>query len=370
MNDFDISKSRLLSLDAFRGFTIAAMISVNNPGDYKEEYEQLGHADWHGITLTDFIFPFFLFIVGVSISLSFSKQLSKGYKPSDFYKKIIKRTLILFALGLFVNLLTNPTLDGGFRIAGVLQRIAIVFLVCSFLFLKTNWKTQMTIGTIILLGYWLMLVFIPVPGLGYPSIDPENNLVSWFDRIALPGALFDVTHDPEGILSTLPSIVTGISGLLIGNLIKSDKNPDVVIRRILVAGFISLVVASLWMIIFPLNKNLWTSSFVLFTSGAATVILASCIWLIDLNGFNKATSPFVILGSNAISVYILSFILLYVVWPPIFGENNSIIQVFHRYLVQIGFAPKLASLIWSLFYTTLCYLPMYFLYKKKVFIKV
>ena len=370
MIGFDISNSRLISLDAFRGFTIAAMILVNNPGNYKEEYEQLGHATWHGITLSDFIFPFFLFIVGVSITLSFSKQLRKGVKPSIFYKKIIKRTLILLGLGLFVNLLTNPTMEGGFRIAGVLQRIAIVFFVCSFLFLHAKWKPQIIIGTIILLGYWLLLVFIPVPGIGHPSMDQEINLVSWLDRMALPGKLFDVNHDPEGILSTLPSIATGISGLLIGHLIISGKNSNVVIRRIFVAGFTIFTIGCIWMIFFPLNKNLWTSSFVMFTSGVAAIILASCIWLIDLKGFKKAVSPFVILGSNAISVYILSFILLYAVWPPIFGVDKAIIQVFHRFFVEVGFSPKLASLIWSVFYTFLCYIPMYFLYRKKIFIKV
>lgn len=370
MNDFDISNSRLISLDAFRGLTIAAMILVNNPGNYKEEYEQLGHAAWHGITFADFIFPFFLFIVGVSITLSFSKQLRKGVKSSIFFKKIIKRTLILFVLGLLVNLLTNPTLEGGFRIAGVLQRIAIVFLVCSFLFLKTNWKSQIIIGAVILLAYWLILVFIPVPGLGYPSIDPENNLVSWLDRLALPGKLFDGNHDPEGILSTLPSIATGISGLLVGHIIKSDKNPIKVIHRIFLAGFITFLIGSLWMLIFPLNKNLWTSSFVFFTSGSAAMILASFIWFIDIKGYKKPVYPFVVLGSNAISVYILSFILLYVVWPPVFGDGKAIIQVFHQFFVKVGFTPKFASLIWSLFYTMMCYIPMYFLFKKKIFIKV
>lgn len=369
MNDFDISNSRLLSLDAFRGFTIAAMILVNNPGNYKEEYEQLGHAAWHGITLADFIFPFFLFIVGVSITLSFSKQLSKGMQPSILYKKIIKRSLILFALGLFVNLLTNPMLDG-FRIAGVLQRIAIVFFVCSFMFLKTTWKTQIIVGIIILIGYWLILLLIPVPGMGYPSIEPENNLVSWLDRLALPGKLFDISHDPEGILTTLPSIATGISGLYVGHLIKSDKNPKLVIRRVFVFGMILFLVGSIWTLNFPLNKNLWTSSFVLFTSGAAAMVFAICISIIDLKGYKKASFPFIVLGTNAITVYILSFILLYIVYPPIFGEDRSLIQIFHPFFLNIGFSPKLASLIWSVFYTFLCYIPIYFLYMKNIFLKV
>lgn len=370
MNNIDISIGRLISLDAFRGFTIAAMILVNNPGNYKEEYEQLGHATWHGITFADFIFPFFLFIVGVSIVLSFSKQLSKEVKLPVIFKKILKRSLILFALGLLVNLLVNPTLDGGFRIAGVLQRIAIVFFVCSFLFLKTNWKTQITIGLSILFGYWVILTFIPIPDLGYPSLDIENNLISWFDRLALPGKLFDGSHDPEGILSTLPSIVTGISGLLVGQIIKSDQNPNKVVARIFVFGFVIFLIGGLWSLFFPLNKNLWTSSFVLFTSGVAAMIFALSIWIIDLKGFKKILFPFVVFGSNAILVYILSFILLYVVWPPIFGEGKAIIQVFHQFFVKTGFTPKFASLVWAVFYTFLCYIPIYFLYKRKIFIKV
>ena len=370
MKGADISKNRLISLDALRGITIAAMIIVNNPGNYKEEYEQLGHAEWHGITLADYIFPFFLFIVGVSITLSLSKQLEKGLGTSLLFKKIMKRTLYLFALGLVVNLLTNPTLEGGFRIAGVLQRISIVFLICSLLFLHTGWKSQAIIGAGILLGYWLLLAYVPVPGLGYPSLDPENNLVSWLDRTILPGKLFDGIHDPEGILSTLPSIATGITGLLVGQIIKTGSTLEIVVKRIVATGILFLSIAILWMFVFPLNKNLWTSSFVLYTSGAATLILAVSIWIIDVKGYANIFFPFVVFGSNAIAVYMLSFILLYLVWPPIFGEDGAIIQVFHRFLVHIGFAPKMASLIWSVLYTSLCFVPMYFLFRRRIFIKV
>lgn len=363
----DVHKKRWQSLDIFRGLTIAAMILVNNPGDYTAEYQQLGHAKWHEITFSDFIFPFFLFIVGVSITLSLSGAFRKGIPHSSIYKKIIKRTIILILLGLFVNLLTYPAV-GGMRIAGVLQRIAIVYLFCSVLFLQSRIKVQLAIGAFILLLYWGFLAFAPVPGLGHPSMDPIDNWVSWFDRKYLPGLLYDTDHDPEGILSTIPSIATGISGLWAGYIYKNKAGK--LLPSYLLWGFMLIVTGIGWSYIFPFNKNLWTSSFVCVTSGAGMVVLAILTWIYDVKSWSWWKRPFIIFGSNAIASYILSFVFLYLVFPPFFGEGTAIINVFTEYFKSLGFSPPAASLVWAILYTGLCFIPVYIMYKKRIFLKV
>jgi predicted acyltransferase len=364
----ELKNPRLVALDFFRGLTIAAMILVNNPGNYKEEYAQLGHAEWHGITLTDFIFPFFIFMVGISTTLSLSKFV-ESTAPKGIYKRIVKRTILLILFGLFVNLLIYPSV-GAFRIAGVLQRIAIVYLVCSVLFINTTWKGQLLIAIIILVGYWLVLAFVPVPGLGVPSLEPVDNLVSWIDRQFLPGMLYAGNHDPEGILSTIPSLASGITGLLTGYILKHNQNMSGTIKRLLQAGFATLLLGLVWSVVFPINKNLWTSSFVLITSGAGAIFLAICIWVIDVKNWRFGTFPFVVFGSNAITAYMLSFVFLYLVWPPFFGENKGIIQVCWDFFVHLGFSAKFSSLLWAVLYTGFIYIPIYVLYQKKVFLKL
>jgi predicted acyltransferase len=317
---------------------------------------QLGHAEWHGITLTDFIFPFFIFMVGISTTLSLSKFV-ESTAPKEIYQRIIKRTILLILFGLFVNLLIYPSV-GAFRIAGVLQRIAIVYLVCSVLFINTSWKGQILIAIIILVGYWLVLSFVPVPGLGVPSLEPVDNLVSWIDRQFLPGMLYAGNHDPEGILSTVPSIASGITGLLTGYILKHNQNMSGTIKRLLQAGFVTLLLGVVWSFVFPINKNLWTSSFVLVTSGAGALFLATCSWLIDVKNCRFGTA------------YMLSFVFLYLVWPPFFGENKSIIQVCWDFFVHLGFSAKFSSLLWAVLYTGFIYIPIYVLYQKKVFLKL
>lgn len=359
---------RLISLDAFRGFTIAAMIMVNNPGSWSNVYAPLLHAKWHGITPTDLIFPFFIFIVGVSVVLAYSKRLSTGAPKGDMYKKIIIRSIKIFAVGIFLALFPKFNF-ADLRIAGVLQRIAIVFLVCAFLYLTTKWKTQAIIGAVLLIGYWLAMVLIPTPGFGVVSLEPGENLAAWIDSILLPGRLYQGTWDPEGLLSTLPAIATGISGMLVGHIIVSKNEDQKKVIWLFLAGFLASILGHIWGWNFPLNKNLWSSSFVLLTSGLATMTLAASIYVVDMLGRTHGTKVGIIFGANAIAVYVLAGMMGHFFRRvEFFGSsiNRHMLDLF----TAIGCGPKLSSLLYAMFYISVLFIPAIILYRKKIFIKL
>jgi predicted acyltransferase len=295
------SSGRLISLDAFRGITIASMILVNFPGNEENVYAPLNHTHWNGITPTDLIAPFFLFIVGVALAFSYTKRLSKGITPSDLYSRLIWRSVKIYAVGLFLNVLgLFPDFNfADMRYTGTLPRIAIVFLACGFIFLRTNWKTQAVVAAVILLGYYLAMNFIPTPGYGKVMLERDINLAQWIDNRFMPGKLYQKVWDPEGILSTFPSIVTGITGLLAGRLLLSVKSQEYRVIWLFLAGFLSTIAGVIWNWFFPLNENIWTSSFVLFTSGLASMTLAASILLVDILGYRKAAQFGVIYGMNA-----------------------------------------------------------------------
>jgi predicted acyltransferase len=363
-------KGRLVSLDAFRGYTIAAMIVVNDPGSWENVYPPLLHAEWNGITPTDFIYPFFLFIVGVSIALSYSGQLQKGVPRKAMAGKIWKRAAIIFGLGIFLNLF--PAFDfANLRIPGVLQRIALVFLACAFLFLQTDWKVQARLGIALLVLYWLVMMYIPVPGYGVPMLEPGKNLAAWLDGLLIPGKMWQGTWDPEGVLSTVPAVVTGITGMLAGRLLLSGLSKEHKIIWLLVAGFGAFALGNMWDWFFPINKNLWTSSYVLYTSGLATMVLATCYWLVDVQGYQRWTSVGIIFGANAITAYVIAGVLSGPLFLKFGGETGfSIHGAFMALFNGLYLDPKTVSLLWALFYCALCFLPVYWLYRKKVFIKV
>jgi len=359
---------RLLSLDAFRGFTIALMIVVNDPGSWSHVYAPLLHAKWHGITPTDLVFPFFLFIVGVSVVLAFSKRMKSGASKESLYRKIIIRSLKIFLVGIFLNLFPNFDF-ADLRVAGVLQRIAIVFLVCSILFLQLDWKKLAMTGAVILVGYWLAMTLIPVPGIGEANLEPGKNLAAWIDGILLPGRMWQGTWDPEGLLSTLPAIATGITGMLTGILITGTLSLDRKIIWLFLMGFFSFVLGGVWDWFFPINKNLWTSSFVLYTSGAAALTLGSSMFIVDVLNIKSWTRMGRIFGANAISVYVFAGIL-----PDLLSgvkiAGYSFNSLFMETLTNIGLAHKFASLLYAIVFTLICYIPAYILYKKKIFIKL
>ena len=363
MSNFDSNK-RLISLDMLRGLTIALMIVVNDPGSWNHLYWPLAHAEWHGITITDFVFPFFLFIVGVSIVLSTHKQIAAGADKKKMRKKIYVRSIKIFALGIFLNLF--PEFDFmNLRIPGVLQRIAIVYLVCALIFLSTNWKTQLKLAASLLVGYWLVMVLVPVPGIGAGVLEPGKNLAAWIDSLLIPGRMWQGTWDPEGILSTIPSIVTGMTGMLAGQLIRQEMDIHKKLNYLFLAGLLMVVGGYVWDLFFPINKNLWTSSFVLFTSGWANMALAACILLVDVHGYDRFAKFGVIYGSNAITIYVFAGM-----FPWLLNSILGVKDLFFNGLVDIGMAPKLASALWAVTYTMICFIPAYILYKKKIFIKI
>lgn len=367
--------NRLISLDALRGFTIAVMIIVNDPGSWDNTFGPLLHAEWNGITLADFVFPFFIFIVGVSIVLS-----QKNNGTSSSFTTIFIRSIKIFSLGIFLGVI------GGFlsylvgmgelisfsdiRIPGVLQRIALVYFACALLFNNTTWLQQLYVMISLVVGYYVIMLYVPVPGIGTGLLEPGKNLAAYIDSILIPGSMWQGTWDPEGILSTLPSIATGISGMLAGHLIISSISMEKKIIWMFSIGVLCLLDGLIWELIFPINKNLWSSSFVMYTSGWAYLIFASLIWYCDVLKFRVGIKFGIIFGSNSIAIYAFSQILVWFFYQASIINGNSINDIIYGGMVEIGVYAKIASLIWAILYTLFCFIPAYFLYKKKIFIKL
>jgi predicted acyltransferase len=304
----------------------------------------------------------------VSIVLAYSKRLHSGADKKDLYKKIVIRSLKIFGVGLFLNLF--PLFDfNNLRVTGVLQRIAIVFFVCSFLYLNANWKTLAKIGAGILVIYWIVMAFIPVPGLGIVSLEPGQNIAAWIDSYLLPGRMWQVTWDPEGLFSTFPAIATGITGMLAGTLIVSKETLERKIIWLFTLGFFSLIVGGVWDWFFSINKNLWSSSFVLYTSGAAALTLATSMFVVDVLNIKKWTRVGRIFGANAITVYVIAGLIPRVL--TLFKPGGyTLTGWFMNGFEHVGIDPRLASLCYALAFTLICYIPAYILYKKKIFIKL
>lgn len=360
--------NRLIFLDAMRGFTIAAMILVNFPGNSEYVFSTLRHTVWNGLTPTDLIAPFFLFMVGISIVLSYGRGLEKGDSKGELYKKIFWRFIKIFALGIFLNLLPDFNFSE-LRYTGVLVRIALVFLPCAFIFLNTSFRQQVWIGALILIGYWLAMMLIPTPGVGKVMLEPGVNLAAWIDSKFLPGRMWQGTWDPEGILSTFPAIVTGITGMLAGHLLASSRKPTDKVIYLMIFGLISTAVGYVWGLVFPLNENLWTSSFVLVTSGIASMILGATYYVVDIRGFARWTRPGIIFGANAIAVYVLADLLALIFYVLPIGDETLNIHLTNAF-TNIGLPPKVSSCFYALLFVCINFIPAYFLYKKNIFIKV
>jgi predicted acyltransferase len=358
------SSDRLISLDVFRGITIAAMILVNFPGTWEAIYWPLEHAEWEGTTPADFIFPFFIFIVGISVTLSFTKQLQKGVSKRQIAVKSIWRAVKLFCVGLALRLL--PTLDfSRFELPGVLQRISLVFLACAFLLLFTDWKLQLSVGVGILIAYWIALMYIPVPGFGPEVLEQGKNLANWLDGAVFPTFLINKKgYDSEGILSTFPAIVTGISGMLAGKIVQQKIDKNQILKHLLVAGILFAFAGYGFGIFFPIIKKIWTSSFMLVTSGWAFLVFALIYWLIEIKGIKTGTKPWIIFGSNAIAIYVLAD-----VFETLFiktGVHDFAMTTMQNMDIYI----KTSSLIWAVFSLLVCYAASDFLYRKQIYIKL
>lgn len=379
-----LSKSpvRLLSLDVFRGLTVAAMILVNNPGSWSTIYAPLKHAEWNGCTPTDLIFPFFLFIVGVSISYALGSKKESSSQAKLLFTAF-KRALILFGLGLFLNLFPKVFIDpiealSTVRIPGVLQRIAIVFFITALIFIKTNQKIQLRLFFGILIAYWALMTLVPVPTIGYANLEKETNLGAWLDRTILTEAHLwksAKTWDPEGILSALPAVATGLFGVLIGSwLRRKDREESVKISWMFSIGILAVIIGLIWDLCFPINKALWTSSFVLYAGGLATIGLALCYWLIDVQGYKKGTTPFVVYGVNAITVFFLSGLIpriltMIMVTLPDGTPVNSRIWIYETFYTPY-FTPVNASLAGAITFILIWLVILYWMFKRKIIVKV
>ena len=361
-----MKNERLKSLDAFRGFTIAAMILVNFPGSWSHIYSPLKHAEWHGLTPTDLIFPFFLFVVGTSIALAYTKRVQQGANKKSMVKRIVWRTIKIFLVGIALNYIHHFNLNE-LRIAGVLQRISVVFLVCSLLFIYSRWQIQVWVASALLVVYWITMVFIPTPTAGGVSLEPGINMAAWIDSYLLPGKMWQETWDPEGVYSTIPAIATGIIGMLAGKIIVTKLSNERKIIWLFLGGTILSIAGYLWSLNFPINKNIWTSSYVLLTAGFASILLAASYFIVDVLKRDKIARIGVVFGANAITVYVLADVLAFIFYTMPAGGNSLNIHFVDLFM---AFSPKLGSLLYALIYVGINYAFAYFLYKRKIFIKL
>ncbi|MCL2304616.1 MAG: hypothetical protein FWC43_04665 [Planctomycetaceae bacterium] len=440
-------QKRLDSLDAFRGLTIAAMITVNNPGTWSYVYEPLLHVNWNGLAPADLIFPSFVFMVGVSIAFSFCKHLAQGTPRGSLASKVFTRAAKIYLVGMALCLV-EPLLRIAvtqtwttfnywefftveLRYTGVLHRIALVFLACGLLFLYTKTRTQVVVCTLFLVGYWFCMSYIPMPRvkpisegvavtsteltelpetvaadttlwhrvdtlLRTPTVElrPGDNLATWVDSKLLPGRPWwgpwnpernweewkkeepnMQPWDPEGFLSTVPSICSGLIGIFVGLLLLSPRTQERKAILLFFSGALLMAAGYAWGLIFPINKSLWTSSYVLFAAGFSSTVLAACIYYMDILGRKRLLHFAVIFGCNAIAIYSLSWILALFLygnsfgfWGDTTGPNHL---VMNWLLANIpGYTEKCASLTYALLFVAVNFIPAYVLYKAKVYIRL
>jgi predicted acyltransferase len=328
------------------------MVLVNNPGTWRAVYAPLRHADWHGLTPTDLVFPFFLFIVGVAIPLALGRRLAAGDGRGRLALRILRRSVIIFLLGLLLHAL--PSFDfATIRIPGVLQRIAVCYLVAALVSLVAGWRTQAVLVVIALFGYWAALEQVPVPGFGVGDLGKEGNLAAWLDRTLLGPHIWRAArvYDPEGILSTIPAIATTLLGALTGRFIQSGWLAVDTARGLLVAGVIGLGLGVGWDQWLPINKSLWTSSYVVVTAGGALVVLAACYWLVEVMGWRSWARPFEILGVNALAVFFFSTLLARMLVSIRVAGPEGLPETLQTALFTAFFAPwatpRIASLAWA-----------------------
>jgi predicted acyltransferase len=368
------ASSRLVSLDVFRGITIAGMVLVNNPGTWSSIYWPLAHAEWHGWTPTDLIFPFFVFIVGVAIPLAFGRRMESGGSKPDLYWKVARRTLIIFALGLFLAGFPYFNLST-IRIPGVLQRLAVCYFFASIIFLKTKVRTQIIITLALLLTYWWLMTRLHAPGFGTGDLSKEGSVASFIDRAIFGPHIWrqGKVYDPEGLLSTIPAIATALFGVLTGQWLRTDKTPYEKVAGLFVAGAACVVIGWCWNPFFPINKSLWTSSYVFFTGGLALEFLAFCYWLIDIKKYQRWARPFVVFGVNAIALFVGTGVmarLMGLIKLP-WGATQISLQgwIFQKLFLSWA-APIHASLAYAIAFILLWLGLMWILYSRKIFIKV
>ncbi|MFL0646617.1 acyltransferase family protein [Cylindrospermopsis raciborskii UAM/DH-BiRr] len=374
---------RLISLDVFRGLTIAMMIIANMAGVVPDVYPFLSHAPWNGCTPTDLVFPFFLFIVGVAMSFSLSKYSLESKLDNLVYFNLCRRAVILFTLGLLINGFWNQGVGSfdlqSLRVMGVLQRIGLAYLFASLIVLKLPEKTQWALAGILLIFYWLTMMYIPVPDYGAGMLTQEGNFGAFIDRliIAKPhlyaGDGFNFRGDPEGLFSTIPAIVNVLFGYFAGQWIRKSTINSHTSMDLVLWGLCSLVVGMIWDGLFPINKKLWTSSYVLFSTGWGLVFLAACYDLIEVRKIKRWSKGFEIIGLNAIALFVASVFLIKVTVKLKIGEGDNAISVYnwiYRNLFASWVGNTNGSFLFALATLSLWYGLAFFMYRQRWFIKV
>jgi predicted acyltransferase len=406
--------ARVLSIDVLRGLTIALMILVNDPGDWTHTYTQLDHAKWNGFTLTDFVFPNFLFLVGASIIFSLQSRIARSASgildratKKTLALHIFRRAFLIFAIKMFLTAFPYFHYTH-FRIYGVLTRIALCYLAAGLICLVTQRvRTLVAITASLLIGYWILMRFVPVPGLGtpthdFPILDPDRNLAAWLDRAISAftqrtihtGTLYEHTRDPEGFLSTLPAIATTLIGCLTGlwlrrvetrnqYRISSSITPNRCLNGLISFALLSVIAAILWNRSFPINKNLWTSSYVLYSATWSLLTLALCYWLVDMRRLNHTPSgkallwPWLVFGSNAITAFVISNLIVKIMlWIKVsdsFSTTGKPVTAWfwtYRHLFARSGSTNVTSLAFAIAVVAACFLPNWYLWRKRIFLKV
>jgi len=371
--------ARLVSLDAFRGFTIAAMVLVNNPGDWSSLYSQLEHAEWNGWTFTDWIFPFFLFIGGVSMALSLGRLAHAGADKPALLRKLAKRAALIFLIGFVLNLI--PGFDfGTVRIPGVLQRIAICTLLAAPIVVYCTWRAQLVWIAALLAIYSVLMLCVPVPGIGAGVLEPGKDFGAFIDRLLMDGHLWahSKTWDPEGLLSTMPALCSQLLGVLAGRWLLSRQGQAEKTVWMMLAGLLLLWLgAILDVILMPINKSLWTPSFCLFTTGWALLLFSAFYWLLDANGQPRVralaarwSQPFVIYGMNALFIFAFSGLVAKMLMFIKVGGQVSLGNALYAPLRALDIAPVNSSLLYALLFNAAMFAVAWFMWRKKWFVKV
>lgn len=394
----DRSAQRLFSLDVFRGITVAAMLLVNNPGSWSAIYPPLEHAEWHGWTPTDLIFPFFLFIVGVTTELALRRRRENDTPSRDVVLHAIRRGSGIVLLGLALNAFpfyTWGTVEGiaqptflqrvvdrfqHLRYAGVLQRIGIVYLFTVALTIRSSLRARCAMIVGILVGYWLLLTVVRVPDSGLRGAEvldlPDKTIAASVDRAVLGTKHIwkqSGTWDPEGPVSTIPAIATALFGTLAGSMLAMRQKDAM--RMLVVSGAIATVIGLLWGQVFPINKNLWTSSYVVFTAGAASLLLGAIIWIVDVRGVRRWSEPFVAFGINPLVAFVGSGIMARLTdsllrWYKPDGKRTTLHLWLYDHLLAGWLPPRVASLVYALAFVTLWYFILAQLRRRNIVVKL
>ncbi|GJD22496.1 hypothetical protein RIVM261_074520 [Rivularia sp. IAM M-261] len=374
---------RLVSLDVFRGIAIASMILVNNPGSWKYIYPPLEHAPWHGCTPTDLIFPFFLFIVGVAMAFSFAKYTDDNRPDIKVYWRILRRGALLFGFGLLLAIF-SPFLDlilkgapiafSKLRIMGVLQRISLAYMLASFAVLNLKQRLLWVLALILLIGYWAAMLLIPVPGYGAGNLSPEGNLAGYIDRLILGTHIFKGgAFDPEGLFSTLPAVVTVLFGYFTGAWLRIQAIKSRTSVNLTIFGLICVIIGHFWGLIFPINKQLWTSSYVVYTAGWALLLLALCYELIEVRRLKRLGFPLEVMGLNAIFLFVGSGLLARILNKTQIGVGEKAPSTY-TWIYENLFASWAGAMNGSLFFaiTTVLFwwVILYAMYRRRWFLKI